>query len=323
MTHRESILDNLIFHDYEPQKADIAREVLTGLRQEQPSLHPKFFYDARGSELFEAITRQPEYYLTDTEKVLLRKIAPDLPGLLAADALLAEPGAGNCEKARLLLDYWQPRGYMPIEISRDELQRAARDLALEKPGLAIHAVCADYTRQIAWPDETPAPRLVFFPGSTLGNFEPGERAPFMRRMRELAGEGGHLLLGADLHKDSAVLNAAYNDAAGYTAAFNLNMLHHLNDLLGAGFEPEHFAHEAFYNEPLRRVEMHLHCQQDQRITIDGEHLELKAGSSIHTENSYKFTREELEGLLGEAGFVMRHWWEASDPGFGLFLAETV
>lgn len=319
---REPILNNLTFHDYNPPVSDIAQEVLNGLRRRQPALHPKFFYDARGSRLFETITRQPEYYLTATEKRLLYNMAPELPGLVPVETLLAEPGAGNCEKARLLLNHWQPRGYMPIEISRDELLGATRALAKDNPGLAIHAICGDYTRSIAWPDETPPPRLVFFPGSTLGNFEPAERTPFLHRLHELAG-GGSLLLGVDLHKSSSVLNSAYNDAAGYTAEFNRNILYHLNEILSAGFEPERFEHEAFYNEQSRRVEMYLHCRRSQNITINGEHLEIPAGTIIHTENSYKFTRAELEALLNDAGFELRRWWEAPDPGFGLCLADAI
>ena len=323
MTKPELLLRNLAFYNYEPPVDDITTEVLTGLRRKQPVLHPKFLYDARGSRLFEAITRQPEYYPTSTEESLLHQIAPDLPGLVPGDSLLAEPGAGNCEKVRLILDHWKPRAYMPIEISHDELLRSAEQLARDKPELAVHAVRADYTRAITWPDETPPPRLVFFPGSTLGNFEPADRVPFMQRLRELAGKGGSLLLGVDLHKDAAVLNAAYNDAAGHTAAFNQNILYHLNAVLGAGFEPEHVEHVAFYNEHDRRIEMHLRLHRDQRITIGGEHLKLVAGTTIHTENSYKFTRPQLEDLLEQTGFSMRHWWEAPDPGFGLCLAEAV
>ena len=323
MTKLEPILDNLAFYNYEPPIGDITTEVLNGLRREQPVLHPKFLYDARGSRLFEAITRQPEYYPTSAEKALLRKVAPEFRTLVTRDSLLAEPGAGNCEKVRLILDHWKPKAYMPIEISHDELLASAQQLARDEPGLAVHAVRADYTRPITWPEQTPPPRLVFFPGSTLGNFEPADRAPFLHRLRELAGEGGSLLLGADLHKDPAVLNAAYNDAAGYTAAFNQNVLYHLNAVLGAGFDPEQVEHIAFYNEHDRRIEMHLRLHRDQHITIEGEHLELVAGTTIHTENSYKFTQTELQTLLEETGFAMRHWWEETDPGFSLCLADSV
>jgi len=323
MALMEPVITNLSFHNYQPPVSDITQEVLTGLRNPQPTIHPKFFYNARGSKLFEAITRQPEYYPTATEKRLLRQIAPELCELMPSNMLLAEPGAGNCEKVRLLLDHWRPRAYMPIEISHDELLDAARALALENPDLPIHAVRADYTAPIEWPDEAAPPRLVFFPGSTLGNFEPEDRVVFLRRLRELAGDGGGLLLGVDLHKDAAVLNAAYNDAAGHTAAFNQNILHHLNDLLDAGFQPDEVDHVAFYNEDCRRIEMHLRCRNDQHITIDGEQLAFTAGDSFHTENSYKFTRVVLESFLEDAGFVMRKWWEAEDPAFGLCLADSV
>lgn len=323
MALMEPVIANLFFYNYEPPVSNIAHEVLAGLRKPQPTIHPKFFYNARGSKLFEAITRQPEYYPTTTEKKLLRQIAPELSRLVPSNTLLAEPGAGNCEKVRLLLDHWRPRAYMPIEISHDELLDAAKALAQENPDLPIHAVRADYTTHIEWPDEAAAPRLVFFPGSTLGNFEPADRAVFLRRLRQLAGDGGGLLLGVDLHKETNVLNAAYNDAAGHTAAFNQNILHHLNDLLDAGFQPDEVEHVAFYNEGFRRIEMHLRCLSDQRITIDGEYLKFTAGDSFHTENSYKFTRIELESCLEEAGFTLRKWWEAEDPVFGLCLAESV
>lgn len=323
MTLMEPVTSNLSFYNFEPAVSDIKQEVLTGLRNPQPTIHPKFFYNARGSKLFEAITRQPEYYPTATEKKLLRQIAPELSALMPSNMLLAEPGAGNCEKVRLILDHWRPRAYMPIEISHDELLDAARALATENPDLPIHAVRADYTAPIEWPDEAAPPRLVFFPGSTLGNFEPTDRAVFLRRLRELAGDGGGLLLGVDLHKDSAVLNAAYNDAAGRTAAFNQNILHHLNDILDAGFQPDEFDHVAFYNENSRRIEMHLRCRNDQHINIGGEQLKFAAGDTFHTENSYKFNRSDLESYLEEAGFRMRKWWETDDPAFGLCLADSV
>ncbi|MGM0433948.1 MAG: L-histidine N(alpha)-methyltransferase [Pseudomonadota bacterium] len=323
MTSTKPKLDNLAFYNYEPPVVDITREVLAGLCRQQPVLHPKFLYDARGSRLFEAITHQPEYYPTTAEKTLLARLAPELAQLVPENTLLAEPGAGNCDKVRLLLEHWQPRGYMPIEISHDELLNAAWDLAAENPRLAIHAVRADYTSPVEWPDDASAPRLVFFPGSTLGNFDPADRVPFMQRLRELAGDGGSLLLGVDLHKDSAVLHAAYNDAAGYTAAFNQNILYHLNSVLGAGFDPKGVDHVAFYNESERRVEMHLRFREDQDVTIDDQTLRFIAGTSIHTESSYKFTRPQLQDLLEDTGFALRHWWETPEPRFALCLADAV
>ena len=323
MTSTNPVLKNLSFYNYEPPVVDMTREVLTGLRYQQPALHPKYLYDARGSRLFEAITHQPEYYPTTAEKKLLAEVAPELAQLVPENTLLAEPGAGNCDKVRLLLEHWVPRGYMPIEISHDELLNAATNLAAEKPGLDIHAVRADYTTPVEWPNDANPPRLVFFPGSTLGNFDPADRAPFMQRLRELAGEGGSLLLGVDLHKDATVLHAAYNDAAGYTAAFNQNILYHLNSVLGAGFDPEGVDHVAFYNESQRRVEMHLRFFEDQHVMIDDQSLQFAAGTTIHTESSYKFTRSQLKALLDDTGFQMRHWWETPEPAFALCLADVV
>lgn len=322
MTSREPILPNLQIHDYQPAAEDMAREVLDGLRRERPTLSPKYLYDAEGSRLFEAITRQPEYYPTRTEEALLREHAPRLPDYIDPDCLIAEPGAGNCTKARWLLDAWQPRGYMPMDISRDHLLEAGRALARDYPRLPVHAVCADYTRALDWPATAPPPRLVFFPGSTVGNFEPMQRRHFLGLLHELAGPGGALLIGADLHKDSATLDAAYNDRAGYTAAFNRNLLSHLNQVLGAGFEPDAFEHRAFYNENERRIEMHLDCQRDQQLTIGGEALILRAGQSIHTENSYKFTVDGFRDLLTETGFRPLACWRDPASLFSLHLAHA-
>lgn len=321
MTSCENILPNLRFYDYRPHGGDLAAEVLAGLQRPQPTLHPRFLYDDTGSALFEEITRLPEYYPTRTETALLERHCPEITDLAEA-SVLTEPGAGNCEKARLLLGHWQPRGYMALEISRGQLLSACRALAMDYPELNVSAVCADYTRDLELPGEPVPPRLLFFPGSTIGNFEPGERKGFLARMARMAGPGGALLIGADLHKDSATLNAAYNDSAGLTARFNLNMLEHLNRLLDAGFRVDAFHHKAFYNEPEQRIEMHLHCQQTQRVRIDGRTLEIPAGQSLHTENSYKFTVQGFQALLREAGFDPLHCWTDEDELFSVHLARV-
>lgn len=321
MTSREHILPNLQFYDYQPAAGDMATEVLAGLRREQPVLHPKFLYDETGSALFEAITRQPEYYPTRTESALLERHAPQMAAL-AGECVVTEPGAGNCEKVRLLLRHWQPRGYMALEISREQLLAASRDLALEYPQLGITAVCADYTCELELPAEPAPPRLLFFPGSTIGNFEPEERLRFLTGLADMAGPGGGLLIGADLHKDSALLNAAYNDDAGLTARFNLNMLHHLNQRLDTNFHVDAFRHEAFYNEDRQRIEMHLRCLRDQTVNVAGERVHIPAGTSLHTENSYKFRLDEFQGLLRAAGFEPVEAWLDGKRLFSLHLARV-
>lgn len=321
MTSQEHILPNLRFYDYQPHGGDLAAEVLAGLRRPQPVLHPRFLYDDRGSELFEQITRLPEYYPTRTETALLERHAPEMAETAAA-SVVTEPGAGNCEKARLLLRHWRPRGYMALEISRGQLLSACRELALDYPELAVSAVCADYTGALELPAEPAPPRLVFFPGSTIGNFEPAERLAFLRRLAHMAGPGGGLLIGADLHKDSAILNAAYNDSAGITAQFNLNMLAHLNDRLDAGFQPHAFRHDAFYNAQHQRIEMHLRCERDQTVHIAGETVRIPAGTSLHTENSYKFTLDGFRERLGQAGLDPLYCWTDRDNLFSLHLARV-
>jgi L-histidine N-alpha-methyltransferase len=319
MTSRENILPNLHFYDHHPVSADIAADVIAGLKQPQPRLHPKYLYNERGSELFEAITRQPEYYPTRTESSLLKQHAGELRERFGERLSLTEPGAGNCEKARYLLDDWRPSGYTAVEISREQLLDATRRLALEYPELPVTAVCADYTSPLELPD-TGQGRLMFFPGSTIGNFEPDERELFLKQLRRLAGGQGALLIGADLHKDTDVLDAAYNDAAGITAAFNLNMLDHLNRILDAGFEVDAFSHRAFYDPVKQRIEMHLDCHREQVLNIAGESVLLSAGSSIHTENSYKFRAGEFSGLLTRCGFRPVTCWQDDDALFSLHLA---
>lgn len=319
----QRLLPNLTFLDLYPPMADAAREVAVSLSAPAPTLDPKYFYDRRGSALFDAITRTPEYYPTRTEAALLRDNADAMAAELDAELVIAEPGAGGCDKVRLLLDRWRPSGYMPLEISRDCLLDAARDLAPRYPAVRFDAVCADYSQALSFPpDPQGRPRLVFFPGSTIGNFEPAARRDFLAGLRRLAGDNGYLLIGADLQKDPARLNAAYNDAAGHTAAFNLNALHHLNERLGCGFEPDAFAHLAFYNDAEQRIEMHLECRRAQSVTVAGQRIELAEGTRIHTENSYKFTVEAFSRELVEAGFAPIASWVDAEQLFSIHLARA-
>ncbi|WP_101676334.1 L-histidine N(alpha)-methyltransferase [Alloalcanivorax mobilis] len=323
MAQPQQLLPNLTFLDLFPPAADTAREVAASLSAPRPTLDPKYFYDERGSELFDAITRTPEYYPTRTEAALLRDNAAAMAAELGPDLVIVEPGAGGCDKVRILLDRWHPSGYMPLEISRECLLDATHRLAPRYPDVHFNAVCADYSQALAFPgDDQGRARLVFFPGSTIGNFEPAARERFLTGLRGLAGDNGYLLIGADLQKDPILLNAAYNDSAGHTAAFNLNALQHLNERLQCGFEIDAFDHQAFYNEDLCRVEMHLRCHRAQTLNVAGQRIELAAGTRIHTENSYKFTVESFSRDLLTAGFAPVSSWVDDDNLFSIHLARA-
>lgn len=259
---------SIYYYDEHPAHADFFSEVLAGLQRKPRQIPPKFFYDERGSELFDAICRTDEYYLTRTEQQLLQQHAADIAELIGERCLLIEPGSGNSEKVRLLLDELKPAAYLPMDISRDFLYQSAGQVAREYPWLQVHATCVDFTAPLSLPwCPANAQRLVFFPGSSIGNFDPQQAAHFLINLRSVVGENGSLLIGVDLKKEPAILNAAYNDAQGVTAAFNLNLLYRIQRELDAEIEPEQFTHHAFYNDRLGRIEMHLVSQQQQAIRI--------------------------------------------------------
>ncbi len=297
------------FYDLHPPQVDMLREVLEGLRREPPMISPKYFYDQRGSELFEAITETDEYYPFRTELGLLEKHGDEMAALLGSDGLLIELGSGSSRKIRLLLDALQPAAYMPVDISRDFLLQAANDLAREYPELEVHATCADYTSglKLPWSPEE-LPRAAFFPGSSIGNFEPRQAQRLLHHIAQALGKEGHLLIGVDLQKDTKVLKRAYNDAAGITAAFNLNLLERFNRELDADFDLQRFQHVADYNEASGRVEMHLISRSEQRVNIGPERLYFAEGEAIHTENSYKYTVDGFLQLAREAGFERVKSW---------------
>lgn len=314
---------NLTFYDLHPPATDMLEEVTRSLSAPRPHLHPKYFYDETGSQLFDAITATKEYYPTRTEAGLLERYSGEIQQQLGQTSTIAEPGAGSCQKVRLLLERWSPERYMPLEISRDCLLQSTRELSREFPQIQISAVCADYCQALSLPaDQLPGGRVVFFPGSTIGNFDPEERQQFLRGLHHLAGPGGSLLIGADLQKDTARLHAAYNDAQGLTAAFNLNALHHLNRALKCDFDVSNMRHVAFYNDEAQRIEMHLECLQDQQLHLGEQLLTLKSGTRIHTENSYKFTVESFTRELMDAGFTPRGCWTDEENLFSLHLAST-
>lgn len=269
-------------------------DMVAGLSKSPKQTSPKYFYDARGSELFEQIMRLPEYYPTRTEMGLLTAHAMELADFCGPNCLLVEPGAGNLAKVRLLLKNLQsPAGFIPVDVSGSHLHHAAHELRLEQPGLNVLPVCADFTTGISLPHVASDRRVVFFPGSTLGNFEPHEADRLLASFAQLAGQGGGIILGVDLRKDPAILVPAYDDAQGVTAAFNKNLLHRLRDELAAEVNPEQFAHRALYIDDLGRVEMHLVSLVAQTISLGGHSFQLEVGETIHTENSYKQDLVEL------------------------------
>ena len=289
-----------------------ARDLMAALAQRPHAISPKYFYDAEGSHLFDRICELPEYYPTRTELAILQRCAPEIAQLAGPDAEIVEFGAGSLRKVRLLLQAFErPARYLPIDISGEHLATAATLLRAEFPQLDVQPVVADYTLGLGLPHAAgPGRRIGFFPGSTIGNFTPEEAQAFLEHAAESL-RGGALLLGADLVKDPNLLHAAYNDAQGVTAAFNLNLLARANRELGARFVPDQFAHYAFYNAPLQRIEMHLVSRQKQAVTVGGQRFELDEGESIHTENSYKFTVDGLRALARRAGFRPGPVW--TDP----------
>jgi len=290
--------------------AVMREEIMAGLKGHPKQISPKYFYDAVGSHLFEALCHTPEYYVTRVERALLENLGPEIARLAGPGCVLIEPGSGNSEKVRLLLDAVRPAAYVPVEICGDTLARATARLGKEHPWLPVHSRHHDYERGV--PDGIPqGRRVVFFPGSSIGNYEPRAAVRFMQRLWQLAGPGGGLLIGVDLKKDAAVLNAAYNDGAGITAAFNLNLLARLNRELEGEFDLRTFEHCAFFAADRSRVEMHLVSRLTQRVRVAGEVIGFAAGESIHTENSYKYTIDQFRRLAAEAGWKGLAAW--ADP----------
>ena len=311
------------FHDYHPRPSDFLAEVIEGLRQSPKRIAPKFFYDERGSRLFEQITELPEYYPTRTEQDILQNNAEEIARVVGRNCLLVEPGSGNCEKVRLLLDVLRPQAYIPMDISREHLRKAAQMISMDYPWLDVHAACIDFTQPLDFSFCPPeAQRIAFFPGSSIGNFEPDDAVEFMHQVAQGVGHGGGMLIGVDLKKDRAILDAAYNDAAGVTARFNLNLLARINRELGANFVLDRFEHRAFYNAGAGRIEMHLISRDKQIVVIDDRIISLEQGESIRTEHSYKYTIEEFQKLAAQAGFMPIYVWTDKDALFSVHYFEV-
>jgi dimethylhistidine N-methyltransferase len=287
--------------------------VLAGLERSPRAIPPKFLYDARGSELFDAICELPEYYLTRTETGILTDCAAELARLAGPGCALVEFGSGSSVKTRLLLDAMPDlAAYVPIDISRLHLDVTAERLRRDYPRLRVEPVCADYMVLETLPAEmNGAPRLGFFPGSTIGNLEPEDATAFLRRARALLGDRGAMVLGVDLKKDHQRLHDAYNDSAGVTAAFTLNLLRRMNRELGAGFDLSAFIHEAFYNPVEGRIEIYFRSLRDQSVAVAGRAFAFTEGERVHTEYSYKYDTAGIAALAQSAGFTIDRTW--TDP----------
>ncbi|NOG68770.1 L-histidine N(alpha)-methyltransferase [Roseicella sp. DB1501] len=308
----------------EAQRAALVADALAGLSAPRKTLPCKWLYDAEGARLFEAITRLPEYYPTRTETRILTDQAAAIADAVGPGAAVIEFGPGDGAKGALLLQgLHAPAAYVPVDIAPEWLEAAAARVAQARPGLAVLPVVADFTEAFALPRRLgAAPRLGFFPGSTIGNFEPAEASAFLRRARSTLGAGARLLLGADLVKDAAVLEAAYDDAAGVTAAFDLNLLHRLNREAGADFDPAGFRHRAVWNPALERIEMHLVAQRPQQVHLAGRVFRFAAGETIHTESSHKYRPERLRALAAAAGWRADRMWTDPSQLFSVWLLQA-
>jgi dimethylhistidine N-methyltransferase len=288
--------------------AGFRQDVIAGLSLPQKTLPPKHFYDAAGSRLFERICRLPEYYPTRTELAITRAQLAAITRFAGRGGVLVEYGSGESLKTRLLLRALRPSAYMPVDISEDALRLAVAKLRRAFPATRIAPVVGDFTRPLDLPALAERDRLVYFPGSTIGNLTPHEAQAFLRMTRGQVGPRGAMLVGVDLKKDANLLHAAYNDARGVTAAFNLNLLARINRELGGDFDLRRFAHYAFYNAPLGRIEMHLVSLAAQTVNVGNHRFAFERGETIHTENSYKYSVEEFQALAAEAGFRSAKVW---------------
>ncbi len=300
-------------------------EVLAGLREDPKSLPCKYFYDARGSALFESICELEEYYPTRTELEIMEAHSADMADRIGPAAFLIEYGSGSGRKTRVLLEALdRPAVYIPIDISQETLVESAEAIGKQYPELEVLPLCADYQGSVVLPgaERPTGRRVVYFPGSTIGNFVPSEAVAFLARMAQQAGQGGGVLIGVDLKKDVGQLERAYDDAKGVTAAFNRNLLVRINRELGANFVEQQFLHEARWNPSEGRVEMHLVASHACAVSVGGEEIRFQAGESIHTENSYKYGIREFEELAVAAGLALCDLW--TDPGqhFSVYYYEV-
>jgi dimethylhistidine N-methyltransferase len=308
---QDESVDRTISYNFKPGRESFLAEVLIGLHKPQKELPSKYFYDEHGSHLYEGICQLKEYYIPRIEASIMQTHIKEMAELIGSHVLLIEYGSGNCKKVRFLIDHLHdPVAFIPIDISQEQLLHVTKELASIYPRLQVLPVCADYTRSF----ELPIPRqsskriIVYFPGSTISNFDPIPAKHFLEHVANLCGSDGALLIGVDLKKDPAVLHSAYNDNEGITAAFNLNLLERINRELDCDFQLDGFQHYAFYNSRESRVEMHLISQRDQAVHVKRETICFTRGESIWTESSYKYNLDEFEQMATAAGFRVEHVW---------------
>lgn len=304
------VTEQLSWIDREPTLSRFLTDVIEGLSSTPKRLPAKYFYDARGSELFERITTLPEYYLTRSEISILEKHASEIVAACGGEFALVEFGSGSATKVRILLDQMEKRScYVPVDISPELLRESSERLTELYPDLSVSAVCADYTQPLQIP-RCPSTdrRVIFFPGSTIGNFEPAEARRFVGNVVKVLSSGDSMILGIDLKKDPKILDAAYNDADGVTAEFNMNILVRIQRELGGDLDPSCFEHVAFYNPGEGRVEMHLRSRMRQDVRIDGKRFSFEEGELLHTENSYKYSHDDVDAMIEGSGFVAAERW---------------
>lgn len=334
LSHDESEPTGLSFFiDREPPQDDFLNDVIEGISQPEKSLSPKYFYDQRGSALFDQICALEEYYPTRTELALLNSIGPELSEHAGAESRVIEYGSGSSVKIKILLDaLTRPAEYIAIDISRDHLLSSAAFIARQYPHIQVGAICADFTdaallssRPVPSQEDEAAPgRLLgFFPGSTIGNFDPEAAQVFLRNTRRQLGPNGQLLIGVDMKKDTATLTRAYNDAQGITATFNKNILTRMKKELGADIDSDAFEHYAFYNEALGRIEMHLKSIRDQSIFVGENEFVFAEGETLHTENSYKYSIAEFTDMTASMGWRRKAVWTDTQDLFSIYLLETI
>jgi dimethylhistidine N-methyltransferase len=320
-----SMLSQHTPNGYSPATSEFLADALAGLTDEPKRLPCKYFYDKRGSELFEKICELPEYYPTRIELSIMQEHSGEMADRIGPEAELIELGSGNSLKTRLLLKrLTHPAAYVPVDISERHLKESAKRLAAEFPHIPILPVCADFSRDfdVPMPPRQVSRKCVYFPGSTIGNFTPEGVHTLLNRIANLVSNGGGLLIGLDLKKSIDILEAAYNDQAGVTAEFNLNLLRRLQNELDADLNPDQFEHSAFYNRDEGRIEMHLTSKTEQTIELDGVEIGLKKGETIHTENSYKYGLDEFGALAGQAGFERKAVWTDDSDLFSVQFFEV-
>lgn len=313
------------FHDFHPPKDDFKKDVLHYLSQTQKQLLSKYFYDETGSKIFDEITRMPSYYPTKTEVGILSDQSEFIGELLPSEAVIIEFGSGSSVKIKKILDECPKiKGYIPIDISKEHLKASAQQLEELYPKLRIEAVCGDYTKISSLPMALASEKkIIFFPGSSIGNQDNGRDVLLLKNARSLLDQGEGMILGADLVKDLDILLKAYDDPEGVTARFNKNILERMNRELGGDFDLEQFAHEVRFNETYSRVEMHLKSLVDQEVRVAGASFFFKKGETIHTESSHKYTRSRIEKMASEAGFVMEQFFTDDRAYFSVSLFRAV